>query len=265
MSTWVVGDVQGCWRSLQALLGRCEWDPDADALWLAGDLCNRGPAPLEVLRFCVRNDVVAVLGNHDLHLLGRAAGVEGRKRRDTLEPVLEAPDRAELLGWLRARPLLHRQDGWTMVHAGLLPQWTLEDAAAAAREVEAALQGPGAAELLRHRKDPDASAWRADLSPSDRRAVALNAFTNLRTCTPEGEMCLEFSGPPEEAPEGCVPWFEVPGRRSAGHPVIFGHWAALGHRMGPDWIATDSGCVWGNRLTAVRLEDRRVVQVEARG
>lgn len=253
MATYAVGDVQGCFATLERLLARVGFDPGADRLWLVGDLVNRGPRSLEVLRFArgLGDRAAVVLGNHDVHLLARAAGLARRKRFDTLDDVLAAPDRDELLGWLRARPLLHREAGHVMVHAGLLPGWTIDDAAARAREVEALLAAGDLAPLLdRPRATP--------------AAVTLAAMTRLRVCTTDGEMEPKFKGPPEEAPAGTRPWFAVPGRKSAGTPIVFGHWATLGLRVRPgDFYALDSGCVWGGALTALRLDDGALFQEPA--
>ena len=208
--------------------------------------------------------LVVVLGNHDLRLLACHAGVATQRPRDTLDDVLAAPDRDELVGWLGARPFLHREGDLVLVHAGLLPTWTLDDAERWARRVEAALAGPDQLALLRpppapgsdQAPDPDPAI------PPDLRA-ALAAFTLLRTCTVEGRAC-PFAGPPAEAPPGCVPWFRVPGRRSAGATLVFGHWAALGLLVEPRLVALDTGCVWGQRLTAMRLDDRAIFQQEVR-
>lgn len=267
MATYAVGDVQGCQRSLEGLLGQLPFDPGRDALWLVGDLVNRGPRSLESLRWAMAQgpSCVAVLGNHDLHLLSRAAGVRRPKARDTLDAVLAAPDREALLGWLRGRPLLHRQGEWLAVHAGLLPQWSPDQAEALAREVEATLRGPGWRELLAAYAAGDGPlAWEAGLAPAERQVLALRAFTVLRTVTPEGAMEPEYNGPPAQAPAGQRPWFEHPGRRSAGRvKVVFGHWAALGLYRGADVLGLDTGCVWGGQLTAARLEDGAVWQQPA--
>lgn len=255
MATWVVGDVHGCWRTLEALLERLALDRGADSLWLVGDLVNRGPGSLEVLRWArERHEAtgerfVVTLGNHDLHLLALAEGLAASRPRDTLDAVLEAPDREELLAWLLARPLFHREAGHVLVHAGLLPSWTLEEAEARARAAEAALRSPETrTAMLVRPAAPDA--------PETRRA--LDVFSRLRTCTAAEEAC-SWSGPPEGAPEGCRPWFEWPHRRGR-ETVLFGHWAALGLHRAPGAVALDSACSWGGSLTALRLEDGTTVQ-----
>ena len=267
---YAVGDVQGCWDSLHALLRRIADEGaeggDGARLWLAGDLVNRGPRSLEVLRWAMREEragrLVAVLGNHDLHLLARVAGVRERGKRDTLDQVLAAPDRDELVDWLRHRPLLHRDGDRLMVHAGLLPAWTAEDAEDLAREIEAELGGPGWARVVGEwPRAPEA--WRPGMAPAARRALALSALVSIRMVHPDGAMERGFSGPPADAPAGCVPWFDHPARRSRDVRVVCGHWAALGLLVRPDLAALDTGCVWGGRLTALRLEDDRAVQQAA--
>ena len=262
MSTYAIGDIQGCYRTLQRLLKRIRFDADTDRLWLTGDLVNRGPRSLEVLRW-VREQgdrVVTVLGNHDLHLVARAFGTRAPKSRDTMDEVLEASDREELILWLRQRPLLHREGALVLVHAGLLPSWTLGRAGQLAREVETALSGPQAEHLLQALLASRPPAWREDLDTEDRWRVAVQSFTRLRTCRDDNRVCEGFSGPPKRAPEGCHPWFELRDDHAAGVTVVCGHWATLGLRMQPGVVALDTGCVWGGTLTAVRLEDRQVFQ-----
>lgn len=256
MALYAIGDIQGSWEPLRDLLRRIGDDP-RDRLWLCGDLVNRGPRSLEVLRWARAQGerVVAVLGNHDLHLLARAAGVRRAGKRDTIDDVLDAPDRDELVDWLRRRPVLHREGPLLMVHAGLLPAWTASQAEALAREVEGVLRGPDFTELLGSwRKAP--AEWRDDLAPRDRQALALSAFATLRCVKRDasGAMDRDFDGPPAEAPADLVPWFDHPARRSRDVRVVCGHWAALGVLVRPDVAALDSGCVWGNHLTALRLD-----------
>ncbi|HLX11074.1 MAG TPA: symmetrical bis(5'-nucleosyl)-tetraphosphatase [Thermoanaerobaculia bacterium] len=262
MATYAIGDVHGCWETLHGLLQRLALAPRRDRLWLVGDLVNRGPRSLEVLRWAagMGDGLVAVLGNHDLHLLARAAGLAERRRRDTLEAVLAAPDREPLLAWLRNRPLLHREGSRVLVHAGLFPAWTVETAERLAREAEERLRGKSGARLLRSAVAKRSDRWREDLDAGGRAGAALAGMTRLRALTASGRMCEEFSGPPAELPPGCLPWFEVPGRRSAGAQVICGHWAALGLRLGPGIAALDTGCVWGRSLTALRLDDGAVFE-----
>jgi bis(5'-nucleosyl)-tetraphosphatase (symmetrical) len=264
MATYAIGDVQGCEEPLVRLLEHIAFDGRRDRLWFVGDLVNRGPDSLGVLRRvrALGDAAVVVLGNHDVHLLARAYGVGRVGRRDTLDAVLAAPDRDDLVEWLRARPLVHREGGYLLVHAGLLPAWSGADAERLAREAEAALR-----DETRTTQVLDAyyhaASWDESLAGAARAGAVLAVLTRLRTCTPAGEVCDEFSGPPAAAPSGYVPWFAVPGRRSAGETVIFGHWAALGLHVTCDLCALDTGCVWGNALTALRLEDRAVFQVRA--
>ena len=263
MVRYAIGDVQGCMTSLERLLAVIGHDPARDRLWLVGDLVNRGPRSLDVLRWARGQGaaVTAVLGNHDLHLLARVAGLAPAKKRDTLDEVLAAPDRDELIDWVRTRPLVHEEDGWLMVHAGLHPMWTAARARALAGEIEAGLRSPGWKAWLREALG-SGGAWRDDLAGAARTRSILWYLLRARTCDASGAP-VEFDGAPEDAPAGALPWYAVPGAAWRDHTVVFGHWAAHGLRLGPQWIATDAGCVWGNRLAAVRLEDRAVFQVDA--
>jgi bis(5'-nucleosyl)-tetraphosphatase (symmetrical) len=263
MATYAIGDVHGCYATLQRLLERLGYDRRRDRLWLVGDLVNRGPRSLAVLRWAAGLDPgrsVVVLGNHDLHLLARAEGLAAARRRDTLDEVLAARDRDDLLAWLRGRPLLHREGEWTMVHAGLLPEWTVAAAAELAGETEEQLQGKAGSRLLATYRDGPPGRFRETLSPAARRRLALAALTRLRTVNGRGRMTTDFSGPPAEAPDGHVPWFAVPGRKSRRTRILFGHWAALGLHLDDGVAGLDTGCVWGRTLTALRLDDGRVFQ-----
>jgi bis(5'-nucleosyl)-tetraphosphatase (symmetrical) len=252
MATYALGDIHGCFRTLERLLRRIAFDPPRDRLWNTGDLVNRGPHSLEVLRWAraLGDRLTVVLGNHDLHLLARAAGLARAKPRDTLEEVLAAPDRDELLAWLRARPLLHAENGRVLVHAGLLSAWTVAEAQALARSLEARLRAPGGLKLL---------------SPASQapQRTPLWVLTRMRVCAADGSPGPDFTGPPEAAPPDCRPWFAFPGRRSAEATILFGHWAALGFYQAPGLLGLDSGCVWGGALTAVRLEDAEVFEEPA--
>lgn len=267
MTTYAIGDIQGCFDSFQLLLERIRFDPAQDRLWLVGDLVNRGPRSLETLRYvkALGEAAVTVLGNHDLHLIMRAQGHSRDHGDDTLDAILAAADRDELLCWLRARPMLHVEGQWAMVHAGLLPQWTLAQAGALAREVEAALQSAHYAEFVAHMWGGEPPFWRDDLSGWDRLRVIVNAMTRLRFCSAEGVMDFRAKGELAQAPQGYLPWFAVPGRRSADHVLVTGHWSALGLRIEPNLLAIDTGCLWGRQLTAVRLSDRQVTQVDCAG
>jgi bis(5'-nucleosyl)-tetraphosphatase (symmetrical) len=258
MATWAIGDVHGCYRSLRKLLKKIDFAKSADRLWFTGDLVNRGPRSLEVLEWAVDHDwrIESVLGNHDLHLLALAFGVAEERPRDTLRPVLRSSRQVPLIDWLRRRPLAVGTPARLMVHAGLLPAWTVEEALSLAVRLEGRLRGEGAPALLAalRRKGDKAEDESAEVR-------ALRALALVRTVRPDGELCREFTGPPEEAPKGCLPWFEVPGRKSAGSEIVFGHWAAAGFRQSAKLLALDSGCAWGGPLTAVRLEDGARVQV----
>ncbi|HEX5647258.1 MAG TPA: symmetrical bis(5'-nucleosyl)-tetraphosphatase [Nitrospira sp.] len=263
MSTYAIGDVQGCYEALQRLLQRIRFTPESDRLWFVGDLVNRGPDSLGVLRYIksLGDRAIAVLGNHDLFLLAAAEGIVALRPKDTIQGVLAADDRAALIHWLRHVPLHHHEGELFMVHAGLLPQWTIADAVRCAQDVEAVLSGPGYRMFLQQLFHGPTPQWTPSLSGMDRLVSITHVLTRLRTCTPSGELS-NFSGPPENAPAGFAPWFRIPDRRSTDAIIITGHWASLGLQLEPDHLAIDSGCVWGRQLTAVRLEDRKVFQVE---
>lgn len=270
VATYAIGDVQGCCDALLRLLDALNFDPAADRLWLAGDLINRGPQSAATLRLVrsLGDRAMTVLGNHDLHLLAVASGGK-RGRRDTLDDLLQAPDRDELLDWLRHRPLMHTSnDGrWHMVHAGLPPQWTVDAAAACAREVEAVLQGANANELLRRMYGDQPDRWDPALPHWPRLRFIINCFTRLRYCTADGQIAAEPKGAPGSQPTGLLPWFAVPGRRSAGSRIVFGHWSTLGQIHWPEaqvW-GLDTGCVWGGRLSALRLDDEAVSSIDCAG
>ncbi|MEK6591864.1 MAG: symmetrical bis(5'-nucleosyl)-tetraphosphatase [Pseudomonadota bacterium] len=267
MSTYAIGDVQGCYDPLQRLLDRIAFDPARDTLWFVGDLVNRGSRSLEVLRFVksLGDRAVTVLGNHDLHLLVVAEGVKKPHRGDTLDAILNAPDRDELLTWLRHRKMMHTENGYAIVHAGLLPQWGIAYALSLAREVEAALRGADYRQLMRHMYGNEPTCWQDALAGYDRLRVIINAMTRLRLCTAEGVMEFSHKTGLENLPSGFMPWYDVPERASLDTPVIFGHWAALGLIARGDVLAIDTGCVWGRSLSALRLEDRRVMQCDCSG
>ena len=263
MATYAIGDVQGCHGELRQLLETVGFDRARDRLWFVGDLVNRGPESLAVLRFVrdLGSAAITVLGNHDLHLLTFAAGLAKPRPDDTLDEVLAAPDRDELMQWLRGLPMIHVEGAHVLVHAGLLPQWNVARAQALAREVEAALRGARHREFLGALYGGKPDRWDDALRGADRLRVVVNAMTRMRFCTPDGVMEFHAKGEASAAPPGYLPWFDVPGRASESHTIICGHWSALGLRVAPRLLALDSGCVWGGHLTAVRLEDRRVTQV----
>ncbi len=263
MATYAIGDIQGCLASLTRLLDRIAFTQNEDRLWFVGDLVNRGPQSLATLRFIkeLGHSARIVLGNHDLFLLGVAEGIVQLRSKDTIEDILTARDRSHLLDWLRQQPLHHREGPYLMIHAGLLPQWTIDEAIGYAQEVEAVLCGPDYRTFLERLFDGIPPHWTPTLTGFDRLASVARVLTSLRTCKPTGEMS-NFSGPPEEAPPGFIPWFHIPGRRNQNAIIITGHWAALGLELASNHLAIDSGCVWGRQLTAVRLEDRKVFQVD---
>ena len=263
MAIYAVGDVQGCHAELVLLLDKIAFDPEADKLWLVGDLVNRGPGSLDVLRLVksLGDSAITVLGNHDLHLLAVTEGVAELNRHDTLDEILNAPDRNELLHWLRNQRLLHAQDGFVLVHAGLLPQWSVAQAQSLAREVEVALRGNDYATFLSRMYGNTPHNWDDSLSGYKRLRVIVNAFTRMRICTKEGEMEFKFKGEVENIPAGYMPWFDIPKRASRDATVIVGHWSALGLKIEQRVIALDTGCLWGGPMSAIRLEDRRLFQV----
>lgn len=267
MKTYAIGDLQGCYNSFRRLLDLCEFDPAQDRLWLVGDLVNRGSQSLETLRFvkALGSSAITVLGNHDLYLLMVAEGnVKKRGKDDTLEPILQAPDREELLTWLRKQPLCHIENHHCLVHAGLLPQWTAPYARTLAAEVEKVLQGPHYHNFLSHLWGSKPASWSPDLAGMDRLRIIVNAMTRIRLCTPQGQMNFDFKGDPDHGPAGYLPWFEVPGRKSADWTLVTGHWSALGLRQLPNLMTLDSGCLWGGCLSAIRLEDRKVFQIDCK-
>ncbi len=262
---YAIGDLQGCHAALMQMLDRIDFRPGTDRIWLLGDLVNRGEDSLSVLRWAHAQQAGAILGNHDLHLLSVAAGFAVSRADDTLHEILVAPDRDLLLDWLRQQPLAVRVQDHLLVHAGLLPQWTVDEALSLADEVSTALRGENGREFLRDMYGNEPARWDAALHGTDRLRVITNAMTRLRFCSTDGTMDFRSKGDPAHPPSGCMPWFQIPGRQSAGHPVVFGHWSALGLQLHTDSIALDTGCLWGGKLTALRLEDHRVWQVDCAG
>lgn len=266
MATYAVGDVQGCFEPLQRLLDQVRFDPLRDRLWLVGDLVNRGPDSLATLRYVqsLGDAAIAILGNHDLHLLAVAEGFAKLRRDDTLDDLLTAPDRDELLEWLRHRPLMHYDSGYAMVHAGLLPAWSVTRALELAAEVEAALRAPTFRSFLGAMYGNQPERWDERLTGYDRLRVVVNAMTRMRVCTADGAMEFEHKGRPAGMPKGYLPWFAVPGRRSRDSTLIFGHWSSLGLVQEANLYGLDSGCLWGRKLSALRLDDRHLFQASCR-
>ncbi|MDR2924918.1 MAG: symmetrical bis(5'-nucleosyl)-tetraphosphatase [Azoarcus sp.] len=264
MATYAIGDIQGCYGALRRLLDQCAFDPAADRIWLVGDLVNRGTESLQVLRFVagLGDAATVVLGNHDLYLLMLHAGLEPRSADLTLDEVLAAPDCDELMHWLARRPLLHVENGYALVHAGLLPQWTVPKAQALAAEVEAELASKRAKKFLLNLMGNRPDCWKSSLKGWNRLRVIVNALTRLRFCTPDGRMAMRAKGAPDTAPEGTQPWFAFPERASRTHTIICGHWSTLGFYREEGLVALDSGYIWGGALTALRIEDGAVFQVQ---
>ena len=262
MATYAIGDVQGCFDELEALLRKIKFS-SSDRLWLVGDLVNRGPKSLQVLRF-VRGlgpRAVTVLGNHDLHLVAQFEGVERARKDDTFHDVLGAPDASELVAWLRGQPMMHADGDYAMVHAGVLPQWTIGRALALGKEVERALQAPRYREFLEHMYGSKPDRWDDALSGWDRLRVIVNAMTRMRFCDRNGKMDLQGKG--TEPAKGYLRWYET--RPKEACTLVFGHWSQLGLVRDPAVVGLDSGCVWGGALTAFRLEDRTLFQVPCPG
>lgn len=268
MSLYLIGDVQGCDGALGRLLRAVDFSPSRDHAYLLGDLVNRGPESAQVLRrlMAMQGSVSCLLGNHDLSLLAVAEGLRAQHRNDTLDPILQAPDREAMLAWLRAQSMAIRAHGLLMVHGGVLPQWDAADVMRLAGEVEAVLRGPSLREFLAQMYGNEPARWDESLAGAPRLRVIVNALTRLRFCTPEGEMLLKAGGGPADAPEGSSAWFDVPGRRTAATTIAFGHWSQLGLMLRDDVLSLDSGCVWGGCLSAVRWDpaakSREVIQVK---
>lgn len=263
MATYAIGDIQGCAEALHRLLDHIKFDQTQDHLWFVGDLVNRGPHSLEVLRFVKQlgTSAISVLGNHDLHLLALWRGITKPSRKDTLQSVLSAPDADELLHWLRRQPLIHVEEGYVMVHAGVLPSWSLSYTLKLAHEVEGVLQSEEFQKFLPQiylRKNYGPS---SELNGEERLSLTTNVLTRLRLCSKEGIPEFSFKGPPEEAPPGYVPWFRFPERATKDHTIIFGHWSALGIVTEQHVLGLDGGCVWGRELVALRLQDRQLFRV----
>lgn len=263
MATYAIGDLQGCFYSFSNLLSKIKFNPGHDRLWLVGDLINRGPHSLEVLRWMHAHAecVTTVLGNHDLHSLAAYEGFVEPHRNDTLTSLFSAPDRNVLLDWLRLQPLAHVESGYLMVHAGLLPQWDAAKTRMLAAEVETVLRGPDYRHFLAQMYGNLPDIWDEKLVGMGRLRIITNALTRLRICTPEGRMEFRFKGEPKDIPSGYLPWFEIKSRHSRKDSLIVGHWSALGLITRKRFVALDSGCLWGGKLSAIRLEDRKVFQV----
>jgi bis(5'-nucleosyl)-tetraphosphatase (symmetrical) len=262
MAVYAIGDVQGCFDELMKLLDQVQFDPAVDQIWLAGDLVNRGPNSADVLRFARDmgpETVKVVLGNHDLHLLATAAGVNKHQHRmDTMDSVLEADDKDELVLWLRQQPLFYHDENlaFSMVHAGLPAPWSIAECSQRAKEVETVLQSDNWQEFFRHMYGNEPQQWSDNLNGWDRLRYITNCFTRLRYCHIDGRLALKFKGHPQERPENQLSWFDMPNRASQEDNIVFGHWSTLGTGQYGHVFSLDSGAVWGDLLTAVRLDQQ---------
>jgi bis(5'-nucleosyl)-tetraphosphatase (symmetrical) len=271
MATYAIGDVQGCHQELLDLLETIHFDKRTDRLWFTGDLVNRGPASLQTLRLARDLGSICVLGNHDLHLLAVADGQTKPKKKDTLDEILNAPDRDALLDWLTHLPLLHQdpETGYTMVHAGLPPQWDLPTAQACAREVEQVLRSTKRHQYFARMYGDEPGCWSTDLEKWDRYRYITNSLTRIRYCNGQGRLVFNFKGPPGSQPPALHPWYRVKQRKNRAVPIIFGHWATITMGNDTDFSSAnvyplDTGCVWGGRLSAMRLEDGSYFSVPSR-
>lgn len=260
---WLIGDIQGCCSSLQGLLDHPEIKNDANArFWFAGDLVNRGPQSLEALRKvkALGRRAISVLGNHDLHLLAAYAGIRKQGKSDTLDDILNAPDVTELVDWLRHRPLAHYEQGHLLVHAGVPAAWTVKKTLKLAAEVQDALRSPSWQAHLGKMFGNEPRVWSDNLTGADRRRYIVNALTRMRMCKKNGALNFSFKGSPAEC-DDLTPWFDLPKRAINGDTIVFGHWSTLGLYLTPHAVGLDTGCVWGRKLTAMRLQDRKLVQI----
>ncbi|CAN5689487.1 symmetrical bis(5'-nucleosyl)-tetraphosphatase [soil metagenome] len=263
---YLIGDLQGCCDALEEMLGTIGFTSSRDHIYVLGDLVNRGPRSLDTLLKlqALGSSATCLLGNHDLHLLAAAEGVRKLHRGDTLADILAHPRRELLLDWVRNRPLAVHELGWLMVHAGVPPQWDVTLTMALAGEVSACLRGPDLSGFLRVMYGNEPARWRDDLVGNDRLRFAVNALTRIRFCSSDGTLDFDVKEGSDAAPTGLHPWFQAPGRKTAGVPVAFGHWSTLGLINRPDLLSLDTGCVWGGKLTAVRIDgdSREVIQVQ---
>lgn len=266
MAIYAIGDIQGCFVELQKLLALIKFNPKQDILWFTGDLVNRGPQSLEVLRY-LKNlgpQHVIVLGNHDLHLLAVFYGARELQRGDTLDMILAAPDRFELMEWLRARPLCYSNEHYVMAHAGLAAKWSVQDANRLSREVEYQLQAANPAEFLRQMYGNQPDKWDESLTEIDRLRCIINYFTRMRFCYADGRLDFGYKGSMADRPADLLPWYDVQSRANTNNKIVFGHWAALNGKADvPNIYPLDTGCVWGNELTAMRLGDETIFSIKA--
>ncbi len=258
MTTYAIGDIQGCAGALERLLEKIAFDPVKDKLWLAGDITNRGPSSLHALQRVINlgDSAITVLGNHDLHLLMVMAGYRKTAAKDTLDDILKHVDRDEYFYWLRHQPFLHHDSdlGFTMVHAGIHPHWDLRTASMLAHELEQVLRGENHREFLHALPGKSPTQWQSELEGITRLRIIASVFTRMRFCHADGSLEYDFKGPPTDAPDGLMPWYQVPGRKIGNEKILFGHWASHGESQVNNIYPLDFGCVWGGRLEAMALE-----------
>ncbi len=257
MAIYAIGDLQGCYDDFRRLLDQCHFNPDQDRLWLAGDLISRGPKSLPTLRYVVSlgDSVISVLGNHDLHMLAVDAGLKNTRDPDLIN-ILEAHDRTELMHWLRHRPLIHHDASlaYTLVHAGIYPAWSLEQAQTYAAELHTVLRSDHYQDFFEHMYGDQPDRWSEDLQGWERLRFICNSFSRMRFCSHSGQLYLEAKGPPGSQPQGFHPWYAVKDRKTQDQRIIFGHWSTLGRQSVDKVYALDTGCIWGGELTALRID-----------
>lgn len=257
MAIYAIGDLQGCYDDFRRLLDQCHFKADQDRLWLAGDLISRGPKSLETLRYVVSlgDSVISVLGNHDLHMLAVDAGIKNTRDPDLIN-ILDAHDRRQLMGWLRHRPLIHHDASlaYTLVHAGIYPHWNLPQAQAYAAELHAVLRSDHYRDFFGHMYGDKPDRWSEELDGWDRLRFICNSFSRMRFCSHNGQLYLDAKGPPGSQPEGFHPWYDVNDRKTREQRIIFGHWSTLGKQHANNVYALDTGCIWGGKLTALRID-----------
>ncbi|NOQ64604.1 MAG: symmetrical bis(5'-nucleosyl)-tetraphosphatase [Methyloprofundus sp.] len=258
MTVYAVGDIQGCYDDLQRLLKKIEFNPKKDQIWFVGDLVNRGPKSLETLRFVksLGDAAISVLGNHDLHLLALAYGTSPFKAKDTLQPILDADDKDELLDWLRHRPLFHYDKDFCLLHAGLPPQWDFAMAKKMAAKVEKVLRGDDYLDFFKVMYGNTPNHWNEKLKHQEQLRFTVNCFTRMRFCDKKGHLDFEHSGPLGSQPDHLIPWFDLPHRKNTDLTIIFGHWSAIGYHESKQCYAIDTGCLWGGQLTALKLDKK---------
>jgi bis(5'-nucleosyl)-tetraphosphatase (symmetrical) len=264
MTTYAIGDIQGCYQTFLTLLNCLQFNSSKDRLWFVGDIINRGTGSLDMLRWCYQNreKIQIVLGNHDLHTIAVAHKVKQPHRSDTISTVLHADDCETLLTWLRMQPLIIHEMGYTMVHAGILPSWNLEQAIGYAQEVEAYLQGNDYIAFLNVMYGNTPVYWNEKIDGLERLRFITNVFTRMRVCDSRNGLEFEFKGELSQVPDGYTPWFSMLNRKTIQNPIIFGHWSALGLRQQNNVFALDTGCLWGRKLTAMSLETKEIFQVD---